>query len=54
MRILFDENMHRQFDMHLPGHEIKTVQDMEWDSIRNGRLVQLAREHGFEVLITLD
>ena len=38
---------------NLPGHEVKTVQDMGWDGIKNGRLLALAQAE-FEVFITGD
>lgn len=37
----------------LPGHEVKTVQDMGWDGIKNGRLLALAQAE-FQVFITGD
>jgi hypothetical protein len=37
----------------LPGHDIKTAQEMGWDSLRNGELIQMAEE-AFDVLITTD
>jgi hypothetical protein len=37
----------------LPGHNVKTVQEMGWAGIRNGELLTLAQSH-FEVFITGD
>jgi len=37
----------------LPGHDIKTAQEMGWDRLRNGELIQMA-EDAFDVLITSD
>jgi hypothetical protein len=37
----------------LPGHDIKTAQEMGWDRLRNGDLIQIAEE-AFDVLITSD
>jgi hypothetical protein len=37
----------------LPGHEIKTAQEMGWDRLGNGDLIQVAEE-AFDVLITSD
>jgi hypothetical protein len=37
----------------LPGHEVKTVQEMGWDGIKNGRLLALAQAE-FQVFITGD
>ena len=37
----------------MPGHEVKTVQEMGWDGIKNGRLLALAQAE-FQVFITGD
>ena len=37
----------------LPGHEVKTVQDMGWAGIKNGALLKLA-EGQFDALLTVD
>jgi hypothetical protein len=37
----------------LPGHDIKTAQEMGWDRLRNGDLIQMAGE-AFDILITSD
>lgn len=36
-----------------PGHRVKTVRDMKWAGIKNGRLLSLA-ENEFDVFITGD
>ena len=37
----------------LPGHEVKTAQEMGWAGIKNGRLLALA-QGSFQVFITGD
>lgn len=37
----------------LVGHDVRTVEDLGWKGIRNGRLLRLA-EAEFDVLITVD
>ena len=53
MRLLLDEDMPHVFRHYLPGHDVRTVRYMGWDSKQNGELLALARDE-FDVLITLD
>ncbi len=53
MRILLDECIDRHLARALKGHTVKTVPQMGWASIKNGRLLALA-EKGFDVFITVD
>ena len=42
MKVLLDECLDWRLRRDLPGHEVKTVQEMGWDGIKNGRLLALA------------
>ena len=53
MKVLLDECLDWRLRRDLPGHEIKTVQEMGWDGIKNGRLLELAQAE-FQVFITGD
>ena len=53
MRLLLDENMPVDFRLHIPGHDVRTVDYMEWKGRVNGELLTLARDE-FDALITLD
>ena len=53
MNILLDECLDWRLGRDLPGHNVKTVGDMKWDGIKNGRLLALAQAQ-FEVFITGD
>jgi len=53
VRVLFDTCVPRPLRKSLPGHDIKTAQEMGWDRLRNGDLIQMAEE-AFDVLITSD
>lgn len=53
MKLLLDESLDWRLLRDLPGHEVKTVQEMGWDGIKNGRLLALA-ERDFQVFITGD
>src|SRR5882724_5334387 len=54
MRILLDECVPRPFRRELSGHEVRTIPEMHWEGKRNGVLLSLMSNEGFEVLITTD
>ena len=55
MRILIDECMPgRDVGRMLAEHECKTVQKTGFSSKKNGELLELAEEAGFDVLLTVD
>lgn len=54
MRILLDNNVNRRFALLIHGHEITHVQEIGWDKLRNGDLIQRAEEEGYEAMITCD
>lgn len=53
MNLLLDECLDWRLRRDLPGHEVKTVQEMGWAGIKNGRLLALA-QGSFQVFITGD
>ena len=52
MRVLLDECVPRKFKEHFPGHECVTVPELGLAGKKNGELLSLAEEAGFQV--TLD
>jgi hypothetical protein len=53
MRILLDESLPKELQLELPGHAVRTVQEMGWSSLKNGDL--LARGAGqFDAFLTAD
>jgi hypothetical protein len=53
MRILLDESLPKELRSELPGHDVRTVQEMGWSSVKNGDL--LARSVAqFDVFVTAD
>ncbi len=55
MRILIDECLPRQLKGWLAGrHDALTVQEMGWANIKNGKLLRLAEDAGFDVFVTAD
>jgi hypothetical protein len=53
MRILLDECIDRRFAREIIGYEVKTVPQMGWAGVKNGKLLTLAVE-GFDVFVTVD
>lgn len=54
MKILFDEDVPRKLARSLPRHEIHTVVGMEWGGVKNGQLLTLIEQEGFNILLTGD
>jgi len=54
MKLLIDENLPKRLKLDFPEHEIYTVNDMGWNSKKNGELLKLMLNEGFEVLLTFD
>ena len=53
MKILLDECIDRRLAKDIVGHEVKTVSQVGWATIKNGELLALA-EKDFEVFVTVD
>lgn len=53
-RILLDECVPRSFKKQLNGYECSTVPERGWAGKKNGELLLLAEEAGFEVFLALD
>jgi hypothetical protein len=54
MKLLLDECLPRKLKNHLVGHECHTVPEAGWAGKKNGELLSLAAESGFESFLTLD
>lgn len=56
MKILLDENIDVRFKKFFTNshHEVHTVHDMHWNGIKNGTLLTLLNEHGFNCWIVVD
>jgi hypothetical protein len=54
VRILLDEQLPRQFAVHLVGHDVRTVQQQSWAGLTNGALLTAAENAGFSVFVTAD
>ena len=54
MKILLDHNLDRRLKFHFPEHNTSTTQDQGWADVVNGKLLDLAEQNGFDVLLTAD
>lgn len=54
MKVLLDECIPRKFKTQLVGHNCVTVPDSGFTGKKNGELLKLAVEAGFDVFVTLD
>ena len=54
MKILLDECVTKHLKLYLADFDVYTVREMQWSGIKNGKLMSLCVEHGFDVLLTID
>jgi predicted nuclease of predicted toxin-antitoxin system len=54
MKILLDECIPVRLRKHLSDFEVSTVTEMGWTSLKNGKLIKIAVESGFDIMITVD
>jgi len=54
VRILFDHNVPKKLRSLLPGHYVITSREMGWDILKNGDLMTVAEDNGFEAMVTGD
>jgi hypothetical protein len=54
VRVLFDHNVPHKLKNSLPGHLVRTADQMGWSKLENGQLLQASEDNGFEVMVTGD
>ena len=54
MRVLFDQGTPVPIAQSLSRHTIRTTQQEGWATLKNGDLLRVAEEAGFDVLLTTD
>ena len=54
MRILIDECLNWRLGRALTGHYAVSAQKMGWSGMKNGKLLALAVENGFDLFLTGD
>jgi len=53
MRLLLDESIPKRLRRSLPEHAVRTVVEMGWSGVKNGKLLALAQAD-FDAFITVD
>lgn len=53
MRLLLDESVPVRLRLHITGHAVRTVAEMGWLGVKNGRLLALAASE-FDAFVTVD
>lgn len=53
MRLLLDESVPSRLRRALPNHDVKTVVEMGWGGVKNGKLLALAASD-FDAFVTVD
>ena len=48
MRVLLDEQLPRHLAREIAGHDVSTVQQRGWAGFKNGALLRVAADAGFE------
>ena len=54
MKILLDECVTKKLKRYLEEFEVFTVTESGWSGIKNGKLISLCVENGFDILLTID
>ena len=54
MKILFDQGTPVPIRASLVGHTVRTAAQEKWDTLRNGALLEVAEQAGFDILLTTD
>lgn len=54
MKLLLDENLPKKLKSDFPEHEIYTVSDKGWNGVKNGELLKLLLQEGFDALLAFD
>ncbi len=54
MRILFDNGTPAPLRRELPEHEVDLAERRGWAAVRNGNLLELAEENGYDAFISTD
>ena len=54
MKILFDQGTPVPLRKVLSTHDVSTVFELDWSTLKNGELISKAESEGFQMLITTD
>ena len=53
MKILLDECIDWRLSRDIVGHDVKTIYQMDWATVKNGDLLALPSNH-FDIFVTVD
>ena len=54
MKILFDANIPAPLARSLRGHQVVRADELGWQGLENGALLDAAEQEGFDLLLTCD
>ena len=54
MKVILDEGVPEPLARGFPGHEISTLRALGWKGIKNGKLLDLIEDSGFDAFLTND
>ena len=54
MTVLLDEDLSTALAFRLRDHQVESVSGRGWQGVKNGKLLALVQEAGFQVFITAD
>ena len=54
MRVPLDQQLPRHLARELRGHDVSTVQQKGWAGLKDGELLRMAADAGFDVFLTAD
>ena len=54
MKVLLDESVTKKLKSYLKEFEVYTVTELGWSGVKNGKLMTLCVENGFDLLLTID
>jgi hypothetical protein len=54
MKVLFDNGTPKPIAKVLIGHEVTFARQVGWHELRNGDLIRIAEDSGYEVFLTTD
>ena len=54
MKVLLDECVTKKLKSYLKEFEVYTVTELGWSGVKNGKLLTLCVEQGFDLLLTID
>jgi hypothetical protein len=54
VRIIFDQGTPVPLRQALTHHEVATAYERGWSQLKNGKLLDVAENHGFQVFVSTD